>query len=240
MNVERYVALQYHVVSVERRHAQSVVIARDAAVDGLGKDAGAFGVGMDGVGEEVGVGIERFVEVDEFGSAYTRHGFDGSLNFVVPLLRTRLEARMAVCDGRHASQYEAHLGVGGTQRVHNGEIVLHKLVAIVGPVAWVGVVDAEMNDGDVALEAQRLLKFRLLHVGTMTLIEKRGARLSEVTHHISVTQHLLQLNGIREVFAVGDACAVSDAVTYASHTHRLCSAFLALGCSWELEGGEAE
>ena len=97
-----------------------------------------------------------------------------------------------------------------------------------------------MNDGDVALEAQRLLKFRLLHVGTMTFIEKRGTRLSEVAHHISVAQHLLQLNWIREVFAVGDACAVSDAVAHASHAHRLCSDLLALGCSWELEGGEAE
>lgn len=74
----------------------------------------------------------------------------------------------------------------------------------------------------------------------MTLIEKRGARLSEVAHHISVAQHLLQLNGIREVFAVFDARAVSDAVTYASHAHRLCSAFLALGSSWKLQGGEAE
>ena len=91
-----------------------------------------------------------------------------------------------------------------------------------------------MNDGDVALEALRLFKLRLLHVGTMTFIEKRGARLSEVAHHISVAQHLLQLSWIREVFAVGDARAVSDAVTYASHTHRLCSDLLALGCSWEL------
>ena len=84
--VEGHVALQHHIVGVELRHLQAAIVARNAAVHGLGKYAGSLGIGMDGVGKEVGIGIERLVEVDEFSSAKTCHGLYGGLNLAVPLL----------------------------------------------------------------------------------------------------------------------------------------------------------
>ena len=86
MYVKGHVALQYHVVGVKLRNLQSAIVARNAAVHGLGKYAGSLGIGMYGVGKEVGIGIQRLVEVDKLSSAKTCYGLYGGLNLAVPLL----------------------------------------------------------------------------------------------------------------------------------------------------------
>mgnify|MGYP003562104866 CR=1 FL=1 len=49
------------------------------------------------------------------------------------------------------------------------------------------------------------------------MVQQGGARLSEVTYQVFVTQHLLQLYGIGEMLSILDTRTIGDAVAYASH-----------------------
>ena len=124
---------------------------------------------------------------------------------------------MAVSYRCHASQDKSHLWIGRTQRVHQRKIIFHELVTIVRPVSGVSIVDAQVDDGDVALEGHRLLIFLLLHIRTVAVVQQGGTRLSEVAHQVFITQHILKLYGIREMFSILDSCTIGDAVAYASH-----------------------
>ena len=49
------------------------------------------------------------------------------------------------------------------------------------------------------------------------MIQQGGTRLSEVAHQVFVTQHILKLYGIREMFSILDTRAIGNTVAYASH-----------------------
>ena len=149
---------------------------------------------------------------------------------------------MTVSNRSHTSQYEAHLRIGCTQRIHYREVVLDEFIAIIGPVARVGVVDAEVYHGNVALEGERLLKLLLHHIGAVSVIEQRGTGLAEVAHYILVAQHTLQLRGIRVVRTVLNTGAVGDAVAYASHAYglRLLLLLARCRCLRSIEGKHSE
>ena len=142
----------------------------------------------------------------------------------------------------HTSQYEAHLRIGSTQRIHYRKVVLDEFVAIVGPVARVGIVDAEGYHGNVALEGERLLKLLLHHLGAVAVIEQRGTGLAEVAHYIPLAQHTLQLRWIGVAGTVLDTGAVGDTVAYASHTYglRLLLLLARCRCLRSIEGKHSE
>jgi hypothetical protein len=94
---------------------------------------------MYGIGDELWIRIERFMEVDELRLSDASYGLDSLLNFLLPLLRAAFKARVVVSDGREECDDDAALRVLLAQSVDESEVVAHELVAIVGPVARVGV-----------------------------------------------------------------------------------------------------
>ena len=172
---------------------------------------------MYGIGDELWIRIERLMEVDELRLSDASYGLDSLLNFLLPLLRAAFKAWVVVSDGREECDDDAALRVLLAQRVDESEVVAHELVAIVGPVAWIGVVYAEVYHSDVALESFRFSPFLLSYVGSMSVAEQCGARLPEVAHFVAVAQHLLQLRRIRLCSRVGERHAVCNAVAYARH-----------------------
>ena len=217
MNIKRSIALQHHVVCIEIRQFQTAIVSGDSTINGLSQNTSTFCIRMDGIRQQVRIWIERRMEIDEFRSAYSCHHLDGFLYFIVPQLGTRNEAGMPMGYRRHASQDKAYLGIGRTQRVHQRQIILYKFVSIVRPVSRVGIVDAQVDDCDIALEGHRLPILLLLHIRTVPVVQQGGARLSEVAYQVFVTQHLLQLYRIGEMLSILDTRTIGDAVAYASH-----------------------
>ena len=217
MNIKRYVALQHHIICIEIRQFQTAIVSGDSTINGLSQNTSTFCIRMDGIRQQVRIWIERRMEIDEFRSAYSCHHLDGFLYFIVPLLGARNEAGMPMGYRRHASQYKAYLGIGRTQRVHQRQIILYKFVSIVRPVSGVCIVDAQVDDCDIALEGHRLPILLLLHIRTVPVVQQGGTRFSEVAYQIFITQHILKLYGIREMFSILDSCTIGDAVAYASH-----------------------
>ena len=211
------VALQHHVVRVGHGHLQSAIVAEDGSAYRACEHRGTLLVRMHGVGQQLRISIERLVEVDELRLSHARHGLYSLLNLLVPLLRAALEARMVVGDGREERDEHPTLRVLLAQSVDKSQVVAHEFVAIERPVARVGVVHSEVDDGDVALESLCLRPFLLLCVRTMAVAQQRGARLSEVAHLISIAKHLLQLRRIRLGSRVGESHAVCDAVADTRH-----------------------
>ena len=104
-----------------------------------------------------------------------------------------------------------------SESLDKGQIVAHEVVAVVGPGAWVSVVDAQMNDDVIGAEGQGFLELLLLHVGQIAFAEQRGAGLAEVAHDIVRTEQALQLGGIGIGCTAGYANAIGDTVSYAGH-----------------------
>ncbi len=160
--------LEHHAVGVERSHAQAAVVARNGAAHDVGEDRGTLGIGVEAVGHQARMGVERGVEVDELRPGVLGHPLDAALDFGMPVARARLEAVVAVRDGREARHQNAARGISLAERVDERPVVGDELVAVMGPVARVGVVDAEVDDHDVGSEGQRLGALGLLVVGTVT------------------------------------------------------------------------
>ena len=54
-------ALYYHVAAVDGGEAEAAMVAREDTVYGAGQDGGSLGVGVQGVGKEIGPVVERCV-----------------------------------------------------------------------------------------------------------------------------------------------------------------------------------
>ena len=167
---EGLVARQDHSRGINRRQMQPSVVARECRIDGLCQDLCTFGIGMQGIGEEVRTTVQRRVEVDELCSCAMCHQLDGLLNLCVPVACAALEARMAMEDGRHLADQDTRLGVRRAEGINQGTVVRDEFLLPVGPVARVGVVQAKMDDHPVGLEVQRFAELRQMDVGTMPLI----------------------------------------------------------------------
>ena len=139
---EGLVARQDHSRGIDRRQMQPSVVAREGRIDGLCQNLCAFGIGVQGIGEEVGTAVKRLVEVDELCSGALCHLLDGLLNLCVPVACAALEAWVAMEDGRHLADQDAGFGVHQAEGINQGAIVRDELLLPVGPVARVGVVQA--------------------------------------------------------------------------------------------------
>ena len=157
------------------------------------------------------------MEVYQLYSFCPGNTFDGQLDFLVPITGTRLETGMAVGQWSHARQEETYLRVHLTEGLHQGTIIADKLIPIVRPIAWIGVVDAEVDDHDVAGKGQGILVFLLLGVGAMSVVQECSTGLAEVTHLVLVAQHALELHGIGIHFPVCYPRTIGDAVSHTCH-----------------------
>ena len=124
---------------------------------------------------------------------------------------------MTMENGRHQTNPDLRLRIGHAERVDECAVVANELVAVVRPVAWIGVIESEVDHDEVGLEIHRLSELRQLHVGPVAVIEQGGSRVSEVNHFVAVAQQLLQHYGIGCVLTIAQAIAVGDAVAYACH-----------------------
>ena len=226
MDIERHIALQYHIICIEIGQLKSTIISGNTAINGFRQDAGTFRIRMDGIRQQIRIRIERCMEIDHFRSAHLCYHLDSLLYFIMPLLGTRDKTGMAVGYRSHASQNKTYLRIHGTQRVHQGKIIFHELITIVRPVSWVRIVDTQVDDSNIALERHCLSVLFLLHVRTVSMPQQGSTRLTEVTYQVLVAQHLLKLYRIREMFSILNTCTIGNTVTNTSHLYFWGSFFL--------------
>ena len=207
--------LKHHVVRVHARHLQTAELARNAFVHRLCQDLRPFGIGMHGIFQDVRIRIERFVEVYHlhlFGLGNTCYRL---LDFAVPITRTRLETRVAVRQRSHPCNEKTHLRVGLAEIIHQRTVVADELVAVVGPIARIGIIDAQMDHHNVARKGYRITVFLLLVVRAVSPVQQGSTRLAEVAHLVPLAQHLLELDGIGVHFAVLHPRSVGNAIAHA-------------------------
>ena len=221
MDGERLCVLEHHVVSIHVGHLQATELSGDALIYGLGQDGCTLGIGVNGIFEDVRIRIERFMEVDELNALGLGYALDGQLDFGMPVAGARFETPMAIGQRSHACQEEAHLRVHLAEGLHERTIVANELVAIVGPVARVGIIDAQVDDHNVAGKGQGILVFLLLGVRAVSVVEQGSSGLAEVAHFVCIAQHSLQLHGVSVHFAVGHTRSVGNAIAHASHFNLL-------------------
>ena len=214
---QRAVALQHHVVGVNHRHLQPAEITCDGRVNRLSQYAGSFCIGVHGIVKQLMVGIHRLKEINQLSSADSSYGFNGLLNFAVPVAGARFKAGMTVGDGSHPGNEDSCFGVGCSERLDEMQVILYKKVAVIRPVSRVCIVDSEMNHHDVGSKSDGLLVFRLLHIGPVTLVEQGGSRFAEISYRVFIAKHLLQLSRIGFRFPVLERVAIGDAVACARH-----------------------
>ena len=57
-------------------------------------------------------------------------------------------------DGRHQAYPYFGIGVGHTEGINQGMVVGHEVVAMLRPIAWVGIVEAKVDYHHVGFEGQ--------------------------------------------------------------------------------------
>ena len=183
--------LQNHAVAIHRRGFQAAVVARDGRIDGLGNHRSTLHVGMQRVGQQFGMAVERRMQVDEADVGGGGNLSDSLLDGRVPVARAGLETTMAMEDGCHRANPDFRLRIHGSKRVDQGAIVADEVVAVVRPVARVGVVQSEVDNHPVGLEIESFPIFINFRVGPMTAVEQRRTRVAEVPNVVLVAQQAL-------------------------------------------------
>ena len=215
---EGLLTLDHHMVGIDGRDAETAVVARHGRIDGTGKYQCTLGIGVQGIGKEVGTMVERLVQVNEVYAGYQGNLLDGLLYLGMPVTGARLETRVAVEDGCHTAYVDIHLRIHLTQRIDEGKVVGDEQVTIVGPVARVGVVEAEVYDGLVGDEGKGITPGLLVYVGTVPTTQKGSSRVAEVAYIVSFAQHLAQTGGVTVLFTIGNLIAIGYTVAYAGYT----------------------
>ena len=196
--------LKHHIVRIHFRHLQTTEITGNALVYGLRQNGCPLCVRVYRILQHVWIRIKRLVEVYQLYTFCLSDTFNGQLDFIVPVTSTRLETPMTIRQRSHSSQEETHLRIHLTERLHQGTVITDKFVSVVRPVAWVGIVDAEMYHYDVTGKSQGILILLLLGIRAMSLVQQSSSRLTEVTYFVLLTQHALQLHRISIYFSISN------------------------------------
>ena len=125
---------------------------------------------------------------------------------------------MAMEDGRHQANPNPCLRIRHAERVDERTVVADELIAVVRPVAWVGIVQSKMNDDEVGFEVHSLSELRQLRIRPVAVTEQRCSRVAKVSNVEALAQQLLKHHGIGGVLAVAQAIAIGDAIAHAGHT----------------------
>ena len=176
---------------------------------------------MQGIGKEFGVAVERRMQVDKSHVGRSSNLANGLLNGLVPVACTALEPRVAVENGRHQANPNPCLRIRHTERVDERTVIADELIAVVRPVARVGIVQPQMNDDEVGFEVESLSELRQLRIRPVAVTEQGGSRVAKVSDVEALAQQLLQHNRIGGVLAVAQAVAIGDAIAHAGHAEFL-------------------
>ncbi len=144
-----------------------------------------------------------------------------ALYLFIPVTRTRLETPMVARYGSHAAYNNTATGVDALESIYKPQIITHKIVSVIRPVARVGVVEPQMYDHHIARKGDSVGKLLLLHIGTVPPRQKRRPRLTEITYIVTLAQKLRQPGRITIMLSVLDPHAISDAVTDTCHLDGL-------------------
>jgi hypothetical protein len=128
---------------------------------------------------------------------------------------------VTVEDRGHTAYPYLNIWIDLTQRVDHSQIVGDELIAVIGPVAGIGIVEAKMDDGLVGGKAEGIAPSLLTDVRKVATIEQCGARMTKVAHLVAIAQHLRQTYRIRGTRRVTVTIAVGDAVAYAGYADRV-------------------
>ncbi|CCY14975.1 uncharacterized protein BN773_00968 [Prevotella sp. CAG:755] len=217
----RPVTLDHHAVRVNHRQTQPAEIARQCRVNRTGKNACALFVRMQGIGEELRTAMKRFIQVDNLHVSPQGDCVNGRPDLPVPVAGARTKAGVTLKDGSQPTNPDLAAAVGLTERIDKRLVIRHEIIAPVGPVARVGIVQPKMNHNEVGLVVKGLTELEQLHVRPMAPPKQCGTVVAEIAHLIVCAQQLLQLCGIGRVLTVGKGHAVSDAVTHTGHAKPL-------------------
>ena len=168
------------------------------------------------------------MQVDESNIGRCSNPTDGFLNGFMPVAGTTLEARMTMEDGCHQAYPDFRLRIGYAERVDECTVVTDEFIAVIRPVARIGVVQSEVDNHPVGLEVKGLPIFRQLPVWLMTMPKQRCTGMAEVLDFILIAQQLLQDDRIGGMLTVVQSVAICHAVTNTGNTqlalcrHREC------------------
>ena len=172
---------------------------------------------MHGIGHPIGVRNQRRVEIDPLHMSDIGHLLHSLRNFLAPLARSAVETRMINTDRSQSRHENAHMGVDCAQRIDEGKIIGDEFVAIVRPVARIGVVDAQMDHRNIGTKLQRGTKFRLVEIGAMAMTQQGRTGFAEVLHLIPLAEQALQHHRVGILLAVGHSGAVGNTIPDTSH-----------------------
>ena len=172
---------------------------------------------MHGIGHPIGVRNQRRVEIDPLHMSDVGYLLHSLRNLFAPLARSAVETRMINTDRSQSRHENAHMGVGGAQRIDEGKIIGDEFVAIVRPVARIGVVDAQMDHRNIGTKLQCGTKFRLIEIGTMAMTQQGRAGFAEVLHLITLAEQALQHHRVGILLAVGHSGTVGNTIPDTGH-----------------------
>lgn len=190
------------------------------AIYRLGNYPSPFGIGVEIVGKEVRPGEERPVKVDESHIGCRSNLPYGLLLLCMPVTCAALESVMPVHDGSHKAYPYPGGRIGLPVIINQRFVVRNEFFGIIGPVAGVGIIQAEVDNNEVCLVLQRLTVFGECGVRPVAMVKKSSPIVTEVPHLESTAKQCLKLCGIRIVIPVPNAVSVGDAVSYTGHLDR--------------------
>ena len=148
---------------------------------------------MQGVGHQVGAVIEVTAKVDDFKVVPFGNCRDELLYLPVPVTCSTLETAVPMENWGHAAHIHLYLGVCPAQGFDDVYVISVEVVAVVGPVAWVGIVQSQVYYCNVGRELKRSLVLGQVDVWAVPLAQKGSTGVPEVAYLISLAKHLLQL-----------------------------------------------
>ncbi len=149
--------------------------------------------------------VKRGIEVNQRAPAFGCNLTDFLAYFVAPHARAAPETPVARQQWRQIGDIDFHIGVNLAQGVDEAQIVGLERAVEVGPVARVGVVDAQMHYGHIGAERFGALPFLRGHVGVMSVVEKRRSGTSEVSHLIAIAEKQGELGRIGISGRIGES-----------------------------------
>ena len=149
--------------------------------------------------------------------------FNLLLNLPIPVACTALEASVPVEDRCHAANDNLWIAVGVRlpETFDYAGIVAEELIAVVGPVAWVGVVEAQVDYHNVGSKLKCGLVFWQRGVWAVSFVQQGCTRMPEIAHLVLLAEQLLQLCGVGGLCRVLVPVSVCYTVAYTGNLYLL-------------------
>jgi len=180
--------------------------------DELGHEPGARDIGMDAIGEQVSMVLQRRIQIEYGRIPQSRDLVDHGQNLVVNHGRTDREIHI---ERRHGPA-DPNLGRAGQrpEGIDHGDVVGDVFIPV-NPVVGLRVVRPELDDHNVRVAGQGAAVGTLANIRLIPPAQQRGPADAEVVHlpgRVVLLENLLQLSRIAVVGSIGDARAIGDAV----------------------------